>query len=405
MNRRRNHRTLIVLSLSAVAGAAYCGSARAQTAAYWRHEEGTVGGLIPAGDDTVLDSSGNGYHMRTFDPSFTSATYSAAVSPLKLRSGLPNTMSLDFGPGGDDPGQNDDNYTTGNKLLNVYPFSAMTVELAFNMNHVGGFQALFGKDGKPLGDEPGEPDSPIPPLKIMVRGDDFPGAVPNQLFVEWIDGAGQIHSISNHQTVTAGEWYHVAFTLSADTASLWVANEITPYVKVDSITGNFKGPADEVLIYEPLGFSVGRGMYNNGVTDWADAKIDEVRITEGTLTPGQFLFAAGLPGDANMNGRIDPDDFALIDRGFARNLPPGTAGWTDGDFNYDGVVDVADYLLADTSYGHQGGTFSPGFLAGRGAEFGDAYVAQLVAAVPEPSVAGCGLAVVAALARRRRRPR
>ena len=61
----------------------------------------------------MLDSTGNGNHMQTFNPTFTSATYSSTVSPVPLRSGLPNTLSLDFGPGGDDGGLNDDNFTDG----------------------------------------------------------------------------------------------------------------------------------------------------------------------------------------------------------------------------------------------------------------------------------------------------
>lgn len=45
---------------------------QAATTAYWRHEEGTTGALIAPGPGSVLDSSGNGNHMRTFDPAFTS---------------------------------------------------------------------------------------------------------------------------------------------------------------------------------------------------------------------------------------------------------------------------------------------------------------------------------------------
>jgi len=114
------------------------------------------GSLIPPGPDTVLDSSSNGNHMQTFDPSFTSATYSSLVSPLPLRSGLPNTRSLDFGEGGDGPGRNDDNFTTSAKPVSGQLFNAMTVEVAFRMHSVNDFatsyQAIVGKDGKPLGD-------------------------------------------------------------------------------------------------------------------------------------------------------------------------------------------------------------------------------------------------------------
>jgi hypothetical protein len=258
-------------------------SANAATSAYWRHEEGPAGGLIPAGPGTVLDSSGNGNNMKTYDPTFTSATYSSSVSPLALRSGLANTLSLDFGPGGDDAGQNDDNYSEG-AAINSQSFGAMTVELAFNMHAIGGWQALFGKDGKPT-------DSPVPPFKVLIRDDGFPGDVPHQLFIEWIDGDGDIHNVASHQTVVANSWYHMAFTLTESTAELYVADETGNYKLLDSLTGqDFAGAAGNVLFNDPTNFSVGRGMFNNGVTDWSNALIDEVRISDLALARNEFLF-------------------------------------------------------------------------------------------------------------------
>lgn len=121
-----------------------------------------------------------------------------------------------------------------------------------------------------------------------------------------------------------------------------------------------------------------------------------------------FIVYLTLPGDANSNGKIDADDYAILDRGFARYnagaIAASDAGWTDGDFNGDGVVDAADYFLIDTTFAQNGGTFSPDVLAARGAAFGDAYVANLLAAVPEPSslLAACGLGLLP-LGRRRGR--
>jgi hypothetical protein len=275
--------------------------AQTPTSAYWRHEEGAPGASIPAGANTVLDSSGNGNHMQTFDPSFTSATYSSTVSPLALRSGLPNTRSLDFGPGGDDAGLNDDNFTTSDKPVSSQQFNAMTVEVAFRMDTIGGFQAIMGKDGKPLGNAPGEDDSPVPPFKVLVRGDTFPGGVPSQLFVEWIDGDAtlnsDVHFLASHQTIVQGQWYHIAVTIDAANAALWVAGENGVYQQLDAITGDFAGPSGNVLVNEPLGWSIGRGMFNNGVADWSDALIDEARISNTVLAPSQFLFVPE-PGTA-----------------------------------------------------------------------------------------------------------
>lgn len=279
-----------------------CAGAEAAPVAHWRHEEGDPGTLIPPGPDTVLDSTGNGNHMQTFNPAFTSATYSSTVSPLPLRSGLANTRSLDFGPGGDDAGLNDDNFTTSAKPISGRSFNEITVEVAFRMDTVAGFQAILGKDGKPLGDAPGEDDSPVPPFKVLIRGDDFPDAIPNQLFVEWIDGDAtlnsDVHFLASGQTVVPNTWYHVAVTINATDAALYVAGEDGNYVLRDTVSGDFAGPGGNVLVNDPLGWSIGRGMFNNGVADWADAHIDEARISDTVLSPGEFLFvpepASGL---------------------------------------------------------------------------------------------------------------
>ncbi|MBA4105331.1 MAG: hypothetical protein C0485_06200 [Pirellula sp.] len=369
------HRRLLIGSLALLASGLLASPASAVDVAYWRHEEGPAGQIVPGGPDTVLDSSGNGNHMQTFasgvDP-FTAATYTPNVSPLPLRSGLPNTLSLDFGPNptgftDDGGGQNDDNYTAG-EPIQTYLFNSITIELAFNMNSVGGWQAIFGKDGKPIG------DSPVPPLKFLIRDDAFPDDVPNQLFIEWIDGNSVIRSLATRETVVAGEWNHVALTLSATEAQLWVAGETGGYVLKDSLTGTFDGPGGDVLFPDPTSFTVGRGMFNNGVTDWANAVIDEVRISDAILTPEQFLFDASAvaeDGDFNGDNVVDGADFLIWQRGFG---PTGTN--LTGDANGNGVVDGADLAIWKS-------------------QFGGAPAAVAAAAVPEPATLALGgLAIV-----------
>jgi hypothetical protein len=348
----------------------------AVTAAYWRHEDGPSGQIVPDGLDTVLDSSGNGNHMQTFSSAalpFTAATYSPNVSPLVLRSGLSNNLSLDFGPNPagveDGGGVNDDNFTEG-KLIQTQLFTAMTIEMGFNMNSVGGFQALLGKDGKPLGDEEGEPDSPVPPLKIMVRGDDFPNTVENQLFVEWIDGDGDIHFLASGETVAAEEWNHMAFTLTDTAAELWIAGETGDYVLKDAISGeDFAGSLlpGEVIIFDPTPFTVGRGMFNNEVSDWSDALIDEVRISDTALLPNEFLFVtvpAVSDADFDDDGLVTGNDFLIWQRNYSLD---GQTGNSNGDANGDGIVDNLDLADWETQYG------------------GPAPLSSSVATVPEPT--------------------
>jgi hypothetical protein len=120
-----------------------------------------------------------------------------------------------------------------------------------------------------------------------------------------------------------------------------------------------------------------------------------------TVDATSLLVKYTYAGDANLNGKVDPDDLILLDRGFAR----GGSAWISGDFDYDGAVTSADYLLIDKSLARQSTPLSPTYLTQREAQFGSDYVATLVAAVPEPTpVLGVGLAG-AILAHRRRSTR
>ena len=100
-------------------------------------------------------------------------------------------------------------------------------------------------------------------------------------------------------------------------------------------------------------------------------------------------------GDANLDGKINVDDYGKIDF----NVGLGVAGWANGDFNYDGKINVDDYGIIDFNVGIQGAPFPTAPLATPG-------VAEPsgVTAVPEPASLGLLAAgAVGLLPRRRRR--
>jgi hypothetical protein len=60
---------------------------------------------------------------------------------------------------------------------------------------------------------------------------------------------------------------------------------------------------------------------------------------------------APIAGDANGDGRINPDDYFAIDLGFASHL----TGYAHGDFNRSGgAPDGDDYFVIDQAFLHQG---------------------------------------------------
>ncbi len=115
------------------------------------------------------------------------------------------------------------------------------------------------------------------------------------------------------------------------------------------------------------------------------ATADEAGAAGGTfagvsVASGDLLIAYTYAGDANLDGVINSDDYALIDFFAGTNQPT----YYRGDFNYDGSINADDYSLIDFNLAHQSGPAS-------------------LTAVPEPGgmIGICGL--LPALYRRRRR--
>jgi hypothetical protein len=86
-------------------------------------------------------------------------------------------------------------------------------------------------------------------------------------------------------------------------------------------------------------------------------------------------------GDRNLDGKIDADDYAGIDVGYAQGLN----GYYNGDFDYSGgKPDADDYFLIDRAHFGQGAQLA---AAAVGAPAEAALSAAAVAPVTEPVMA------------------
>jgi hypothetical protein len=94
-------------------------------------------------------------------------------------------------------------------------------------------------------------------------------------------------------------------------------------------------------------------------------------------------------GDANLDGRVNADDYFRIDSNFGKTADADKS-FFNGDFNYDGAINADDYVMIDA--GFSADQLSPAPTAG-------------VNSVPEPASALTILSVALAARRRRRQDR
>jgi len=149
------------------------------------------------------------------------------------------------------------------------------------------------------------------------------------------------------------------------------------------------------------GITTSSATPGNNLTTLGTAKVGDfkgIAASATTTFAGQTVHGSDTVvmytygGDANLDGKINIDDYGRIDGnvGIA-----GASGWYNGDFNYDGKVNIDDYGIIDGNIGVQGAPFSTA---------GSAALPSGVSAVPEPvALAPLMLGGLAVLRSRRRR--
>jgi autotransporter-associated beta strand protein len=131
-----------------------------------------------------------------------------------------------------------------------------------------------------------------------------------------------------------------------------------------------------------------KGLVGAATTLWSGQTID----SNDTLV--MYTWA----GDANLDGKVNADDYASID---LYSTVPGSDSWNHGDFNYNGVINADDYALIDNNV--QNLNYVPYWTTDvlRNLEGGSATAG--LTAVPEPASIGLLMVSAAGLMSRRRR--
>ena len=144
-----------------------------------------------------------------------------------------------------------------------------------------------------------------------------------------------------------------------------------------------------------------RAINNGDLVSIGVAKAGDIKNIADTATTtfaGQTVLGSDTivmvtwGGDANLDGKINIDDYGRIDGNVGQS--GSVFGWYVGDFNYDGKINIDDYGIIDGNIGRQTGVFA----TSGGAGF------EGMAAVPEPASIGIlAAAGLATLGRQRRK--
>jgi probable HAF family extracellular repeat protein len=130
------------------------------------------------------------------------------------------------------------------------------------------------------------------------------------------------------------------------------------------------------------------GFVLNNATAISDNGYIAGSDTDGSGHVVQAFRLQLMPGDANLDGRVDINDLTSVLTNYGKTVG---VSWNAGDFNADGKVDINDLTVVLTNYGHS--------LAASA-------VAGGVSAVPEPGmlalVFAAGLLGLLACVRRHR---
>ena len=113
-------------------------------------------------------------------------------------------------------------------------------------------------------------------------------------------------------------------------------------------------PAAVQLLTEATGIATVNGQ--EWIIGDATVTVGQYGYTHGfLLTPQPYSQVAPLPGNVNLDGRVDVNDLTIVLTNFGKS---GMA-WNEGDLNGDGTVDVNDLTIVLSSFGQTAASSSP----------------------------------------------
>jgi len=161
-------------------------------------------------------------------------------------------------------------------------------------------------------------------------------------------GTAVTHTINTLNLNTAGK-------LDVGNSSFYTTTStstIQGYLKAGFNGGAWNGTG-AAIVSTSANLSPGTAARSLGYASSTDTVAGSVVIPSG-----QTLVKYTTPGDADLSGTTDFNDFLALQTNYNK---PGN--WTQGDWDYSGTVDFNDFLILQTNYNHKlnaNGTVSGG---------------------------------------------
>ena len=139
--------------------------------------------------------------------------------------------------------------------------------------------------------------------------------------------------------------------------SAWTNSNVSYGQSVDTVTPitGFYDPSNLDLYTDINITSWVQGWLSNSSTNYGLRLCGSEDVT-GTakyfdgfygVTAPQLVITMPEPGDANLDGKVDVSDLAILAANYRKHV---TGGWAQADFNNDGVVDVKDLAVLAANY-------------------------------------------------------
>ncbi|MBB5353783.1 hypothetical protein HNR46_004045 [Haloferula luteola] len=326
----------------------------ADTVAYWNFE-GTETSPVTDGDYVqstagrtevqatgipVPDLSGNGNQLYSWDDGGSGHVFRASAADAPFLA-LPLTGEANdwfIESAGDYPASftwSSESTPTGTNL-DTWTSLTWTIEASVKIQAIGAYSTFVGREGNDVSTS----DAAQAPLYFQ--------AMPNgAVRILYVDAVGNSHAAEDTAPLSPGFWYHFAATCDGSTLRLW--KRATGGTFEEVATTDVTSSSNPALVDpgvdangDPWGWTIGRGRYGTSDAPGDDhgdrwlGGIDEVRISDTALEPGEFLAGHPItPEDTDGDGL--PDAWEMANLGGTLEFGPAD------DYDYDDATNLMEY--------------------------------------------------------------